>query len=57
MIRRGGPVTDTLGEQVYDTATVTRHAVHADGDGDVLLLRHGEPGVRHDDAGGQRRRW
>ena len=39
----GGPVTGTLGEQVYDTATVTGTPVHADGDGDLLLLQHGEP--------------
>ena len=43
--------TGALGKSVYDTATVTGSAVHAHRHGDLRLLQHGEPGVRHDDPG------
>ena len=36
---------------MYDTATVTRHAVHADGNRDLLLLRHRHADLRRHHPG------
>ncbi len=52
----GGAVTSALGESGLRHGDGDRHAVHADGHGDLLLLRHRDPGLRHDDAVPARRR-